>query len=70
MSQSNNRIGLPGFIFLILFVGKVFEIGAIADWSWWLIAAPLLAGPAFLVAYVITVFAIATIVSILRIFTR
>ena len=52
---SSGGIVLFKMMFIVLFVGKVFEIGAVADWSWWLITAPLWA-PTLLVLSVTAVF--------------
>ena len=37
-------ISFCGLFFLILFVLKVAKIGAVANWSWWWITAPLWGG--------------------------
>jgi hypothetical protein len=37
--ETNNfKIGVFGFMFLIMFAAKVFEL---IDWSWWLVFSPL-----------------------------
>ena len=36
-----NTFPLMSVMFIILFVMKVFELGAVANWSWWLITAPI-----------------------------
>lgn len=33
--------GLFGTLFIIMFIMKVLGIGAVANWSWWWITAPL-----------------------------
>jgi hypothetical protein len=37
----NSGISFLGLFFLVLFVLKVCGIGAVANWSWWWITAPL-----------------------------
>jgi len=62
MSQNNassGGIGIFGLMFVALFVGKVFEIGAVASWSWWWITAPLWGPIAFvIVVFLVIVFAV------------
>ena len=56
---SNGGIGIFGLMFIALFVGKIFEIGQVGTWSWWLITAPLWGFPValFLVTATLVVFA-------------
>jgi hypothetical protein len=37
INKGNNWIGLLGVIFVLC---KIFEIGVIATWSWWLVLLP------------------------------
>jgi hypothetical protein len=44
MSKETNLtggIGLPGILFLVFLVLKLARIGAVAQWSWWWVTAPL-----------------------------
>jgi uncharacterized protein (DUF983 family) len=33
--------GIWGILFLIMFVMKTMGLGAVANWSWWLVTAPI-----------------------------
>lgn len=41
INTSGSWLGLLGLIFVI---AKIFEIGSIADWSWWLVLLPFYIG--------------------------
>jgi hypothetical protein len=38
-------------VFLILFVMKIFMIGDVANWSWWLVTLPLWIAPALAIGF-------------------
>ena len=40
-AAGSSGIGIFGLMFIVLFAGKVFDLGAVASWSWWWITAPL-----------------------------
>lgn len=48
MSQNNSKssagLSLPTLIFLVFLVMKLAGIGAVANWSWWWVTAPLWGG--------------------------
>ena len=43
-SSSSGGIGILGMMFIVMFVGKIFEIGPVATWSWWWVTSPLWGG--------------------------
>lgn len=45
-------MGLLGVVTLIFVIAKVFGIGIVANWSWWLIFAPALIGVVILLVIV------------------
>lgn len=55
--------GIPilGFVFLIFLTLKLAEIGAVANWSWWAVTAPLWGIPAILLAVVAVLMVVAGI---------
>lgn len=59
MSKKSNRydggIGMLGTMFLIFLTLKLAGIGVVADWSWWLVTAPLWGGIALALVVVIVV---------------
>lgn len=38
---TTNSISLSSVIFIILLLCKIFNVGVVGDWSWWIITAPL-----------------------------
>ena len=40
-TPSSGGIGLFGLTFLVFLVLKLAEVGAVAQWSWWAVTAPL-----------------------------
>ena len=57
-AAASGGIGIFGMMFIALFVGKIFEIGAVGSWSWWLITAPLWGPGALVLAMVVFLFSI------------
>lgn len=42
--NNNNGIGVFGLTFIVFLFLKLGEIGAVAEWSWWQVTAPLWGG--------------------------
>jgi len=57
MSESDNTktrgVGLLGMMFLVLFTGKIFHLGEVGEWSWWIITLPLWGLPAAFVGCIL-----------------
>lgn len=73
MEEKNNisinfNLGIWGVCFIILFLLKVFEVGAVASWSWWWILAPLWIPVALIVSVFIVFFLIRAIVLLISSF--
>lgn len=49
--EASGGVGLLGLVFIVFLFLKLAEIGAVADWSWWAVTAPLWV-PAGLVAII------------------
>ena len=58
---STGGIGLFGMIFIVFLVGKLFNLGALGAWSWWLVTAPLW-GP---LAFILCLLAIMGVVALI-----
>lgn len=59
-TASSGGVGLLGLVFVAFLVMKLAKVGAVADWSWWWVTAPLWGGFAlvcaiFIVAFVVLV---------------
>jgi len=54
-AAASGGIGIFGLMFIALFVGKIFEIGAVASWSWWIITMPLWGPTAFFFGIVLVI---------------
>lgn len=52
VTQNNTTVGFPvlGILGTVFVLAKVFEIGPIAEWSWWWVLAPFWAGLAIFLA--------------------
>ncbi len=64
-AAASSGIGIFGLMFIALFVGKVFEIGQVATWSWWIITAPLWGFPVFLISIPVVLIVLGTVVTCL-----
>ena len=53
-NNSSSGVGLFGLVFIVFLVLKLAEVGAVADWSWWWVTAPLW-GPALLALLLVVV---------------
>lgn len=40
-SNGTGGLGLAGVTFAVVLVLKLVEVGAVAEWSWWWVTAPL-----------------------------
>lgn len=45
-------IGFFGFLTIIFVLAKVFEVGPVALWPWWLVLSPALVGVGVCLAFV------------------
>ena len=67
--MSNNRssgTGISGILFLIFLVLKLTGVGAIANWSWWWVTAPLWIPAIFLLAALAAYLVVQILVRIFR----
>jgi len=67
--MSNNRssgTGILGILFLIFLVLKLTGVGAIANWSWWWVTAPLWIPAIFLLAALAAYLVVQILVHIFR----
>lgn len=69
MSENNSAasggIGIFGLMFIVLFIGKVFEIDPVTNWSWWWITAPLWGFPALILLIIAGIFVVASLVDLI-----
>lgn len=54
-SGGGSGIGVCGLTFIVFLVLKLAEVGAVANWSWWWVTAPLW-GPLALVLVILFVY--------------
>lgn len=67
--MSDNRssgTGILGILFLIFLVLKLTGVGAIANWSWWWVTAPLWIPAIFLLAALAAYLVVQILVRIFR----
>lgn len=55
-NDRNAGVGLLSLMFLVFLVLKLAGIGAVAEWSWWWVTAPLWGGAALVVLGLLCVF--------------
>lgn len=65
-SSSGGGVSILGVVGIIFVVCKIFEIGPIASWSWWLVTLPFWGVFAFFACIVIIFFALAALTKSIR----